>query len=261
MKTRILTGIVLIAGFLAALFFAPQLLWIGLIAAILGLGLIEWSRLARLNRAGTALFVIIGMLAAISAYAYPGFFSRSVLYGSAAVFWLLIAPLWLARRWTLPPALTALAGLIVLVPTALALIDLRQGTPGLLLALMAAVWIADSAAYFVGRKFGRRKLAPQISPGKTWEGALGALIVVAVYALIITWARDLTLTIALGLLMFVPLSIIGDLFESWMKRSAGVKDSGNLLPGHGGVLDRIDGLTATLPLAAGVFLLLHRAIA
>jgi phosphatidate cytidylyltransferase len=123
--------------------------------------------------------------------------------------------------------------------------------------------VADIAAYFCGRAFGRHKLAPSVSPGKTWEGALGALVGVLGYGFVAAWSAgrlvaapplDLAL-FGLALAVFTAVSIIGDLFESLAKRQAGVKDSGNLLPGHGGVLDRIDSLTSTLPLA-GLALLL-----
>jgi len=129
------------------------------------------------------------------------------------------------------------------------------------LAAMATVWIADTAAYFSGRAFGRRKLAPQISPGKTWEGVYGALVAVAVYALcLVPFAREAGFGAVVGApaiaawvgfaLLLAGLSVFGDLFESLLKRHAGVKDSGNLLPGHGGVLDRVDALMAAMPLAA-----------
>jgi phosphatidate cytidylyltransferase len=123
-----------------------------------------------------------------------------------------------------------------------------------LLLALGVVWVADTAAYFFGRRFGRTKLAPQISPGKTWAGVWGAAGAVVLYWIVV-WAIApagsvrLVSGLMLALLM-TALSIVGDLFESWMKRVAGVKDSGDLLPGHGGLLDRVDGLTATLPLAA-----------
>jgi phosphatidate cytidylyltransferase len=141
------------------------------------------------------------------------------------------------------------------------MIDLRENSPQLLLGIMVLVWVADSAAYFTGRKFGKHKLAPSISPGKTWEGVLGALVGVSVYVLVVWVLIDLS-----HLIMFIPmillaswcwvgLAVMGDLFESAVKRQAGVKDSGALLPGHGGLLDRIDALTSTLPLAALALLL------
>ncbi len=148
-----------------------------------------------------------------------------------------------------------MTGWLLIVPTWLALVRL-QAMPWVLLAVLGVVWIADSAAYFAGRTWGRRKLAPLISPGKTWEGVAGAAVAVAVYHALVWYfgLRSVTLEIGVAAALLVacllPLSILGDLFESWIKRQAGVKDSGTLLPGHGGVLDRIDALTSTLPLAA-----------
>ena len=122
---------------------------------------------------------------------------------------------------------------------------------------MGIVWVADTAAYFAGRRFGQRKLAPEISPGKTWEGVWGAAAAVVVYwavASTLLGGRDMhALSGLVWMLLMLVLSVVGDLFESWMKRVAGVKDSGRILPGHGGLLDRVDGLTATLPLAALYF--------
>ena len=155
-------------------------------------------------------------------------------------------------------------GVLALVPAFAALIELRAGHPGLLLAVLGTAWISDSAAYLVGRRFGRRKLAPSISPGKTWEGVAGALVAVAVYALawVALGAPDnrwlggpLAIpALAAVLLALAVVGIIGDLFESLIKRQAGVKDSGNLLPGHGGILDRIDAPVAMLPLAVLAFM-------
>jgi phosphatidate cytidylyltransferase len=126
---------------------------------------------------------------------------------------------------------------------------------------MGLVWAADIAAYFAGRRFGKNKLAPSISPGKTWEGVIGALLGVAVYVLLV-WAiagspgkLPLIVLLLVASWCWVGLAVIGDLFESAIKRQAGVKDSGALLPGHGGLLDRIDALTSTLPMAALVLVL------
>jgi phosphatidate cytidylyltransferase len=186
----------------------------------------------------------------------------SWICGAATVFWLLVAPAWLVsgQRVTSRPVL-AVVGWLVLIATWVAVVALQTRSPGVLLAMMAIVWIADTAAYFAGRRFGRRKLAPSISPGKTWEGVYGALAAVAIYALLLVplaaaagYTRPLdaiaaAIWVALTLLL-TGLSIIGDLFESQLKRQRGVKDSGAILPGHGGVLDRIDALTAAMPPAA-----------
>ncbi len=136
------------------------------------------------------------------------------------------------------------------------MVALRNISPDLLLIIVAVVVIADSAAYFSGRRFGKHKLAPAISPGKTWEGAVGAWLSITVYAILLYFFASeiirlqcLPQLLALFWALF-GLSVLGDLFESTLKRQAGIKDSGNLLPGHGGILDRIDSLTAVLPAAA-----------
>jgi phosphatidate cytidylyltransferase len=185
------------------------------------------------------------------------------------VFWLCIAPPWVVARWpTSSPLPMAFVGWVVLCGAWVAIVELQARSPWLLLAAMAIVWIADTAAYFSGRAFGRRKLAPQVSPGKTWEGVYGALLAVGLYAVALVplagragflLPRSM---LAIGLwtgfvLLVAGVSVFGDLFESLLKRHAGVKDSGALLPGHGGVLDRTDALFAAMPLlalAAQIFL-------
>jgi phosphatidate cytidylyltransferase len=193
----------------------------------------------------------------------------------AACFWLLLAPIWLARSWR--PRSTLLrvaAGWLVIFPTWIAFLSLRDVSPWLLLSFAAIVWVADISAYFVGRRFGRHKLAPAISPGKTVEGAVGGVVGVMLFFFAWQWLGANTaisgedwvsrlqshsgILFALFVLLAV-MSVIGDLFESWMKRGAGLKDSSNLLPGHGGILDRIDALTSTLPLAALYVTLMSRA--
>jgi len=264
---RVLTVAVVLPLFLAALFLLPNVCWGVLLAGIVLLAGREWGRLAGYSKGGSALFcaTLAATCGAIlwweQAFGGTPMFMHSpagkVLYGAAGAFWLAVAPAWLLRRWRVRGALRlATVGWIVLIPFWHALVCL-QPTPGRLLVALGVVWVADTAAYFVGRRFGRRKLAPTISPGKTWEGVWGALAAGAIYwvavwallpgpsAHLVSGLAWVTLTMLLG--------IEGDLFESWMKRVAGVKDSGSILPGHGGVLDRIDSLTATLPLAALYF--------
>ena len=156
----------------------------------------------------------------------------------------------------------AAAGWVVAWPAWLAFVVLRDTSPWLLLALAALVWVADIAAYFAGKRFGKHKLAPVVSPKKTWEGVGGALVGVAVYGIVLcavaaAWHTPLTPIFAPGLgipaiaamLLLTGVSVVGDLFESWMKRGAGLKDSSNLLPGHGGVLDRVDAVLFLAPYA------------
>ena len=149
---------------------------------------------------------------------------------------------------------------------------LRDASPWVLLATAALVWVADIAAYFAGKAFGRRKLAPKVSPGKTWEGVVGAMAGVLVYGTVLDvvahlWDIPISfifvpsegIPAVVLMLVLAGLSVVGDLFESWMKRGAGLKDSSGLLPGHGGLLDRIDALTSTLPLAALAVFAMQRA--
>jgi phosphatidate cytidylyltransferase len=272
LRARVLTAVVLLAGFLAALFWLPRVAWIALVGAVLAAAAWEWAGLARLRRLSRGVYAgaiaAAGVWAGWSAGAEPGLLSvHSWLYVAATAFWAVLAPLWLWERPAFAtPVMPLLAGVIILIPTAAAMVALRGESPVLLLAVMAIVWISDIAAYFAGRRFGRRKLAPSISPGKTWEGVYGALAAVTVYAT--GWLAAAggsppgpLRQAALGELWFVLLllglaaaGIVGDLLESQMKRQAGVKDSGTALPGHGGVLDRIDALLPVLPLAALAFL-------
>src|SRR5690349_18832366 len=169
------------------------------------------------------------------------------MYALSAAFWMGIAPAWLYYRWEIRARLLlGIIGLIVLLPCWHAMAWL-QSSPTRLLLAMGVVWVADTAAYFIGRRYGRRKLAPLVSPGKTWAGVWGAAAAVSLYWVLVWIATPAgTVRLVPGLilaLLMTMLSIVGDLFESWMKRVAGVKDSGGLLPGHGGLLDRVDGLT------------------
>lgn len=253
---RVKTAALLLAVFVPALFFAPAMLWMLLIALVSGVAAHEWARISNFPKYTSALYAIGMSLMALLVGVMPMHESAMLgLFALSAVFWVLVAPLWLANRWRVEAVfLRALTGTLVILPTWAALVALRERSPWLLLGVLALVWIADTAAYYAGRKFGQHKLAPAISPGKSWEGVLGAGLALLLYASAISAAiHGLripgALMLAAALLYF---AILGDLFESWMKRQAGVKDSGTLLPGHGGVLDRIDALTAALPIAAGV---------
>jgi len=184
------------------------------------------------------------------------------IYAVSALLWIFVVPTLLITGWKFEqPVVMVLLGWAALIPTGLAVMDLRAISPWLLLFLIGLVVVADISAYFTGREFGRRKLAPTISPGKTWEGVAGAILGVSVYVVAVWWfnpnlrGQPILPGLLLASWWWVGLAVMGDLFESAIKRQAGVKDSGSLLPGHGGVLDRIDALTSTLPLAALVILL------
>lgn len=261
--TRIATAAVILPLFIGALLWLPSNYWAALLLVLLLAGAREWAALCGYGRRGRWLFSGFVLLPSLWVLFLPPDIEHSTMVRGlpvvvacwlAALFWLVLVPLWLLRGWRVCNPLTlALAGWIVLVPTWLALVQLQE-TPLELLALLGIVWIADSAAYLVGKRFGKHKLAPAISPGKTWEGVAGAAAGVAVYYAVLHSVSPQFAGVGQGVMMalFAVLtiaSIEGDLFESHIKRQAGVKDSGSLLPGHGGVLDRIDGLTASMPLA------------
>ncbi len=263
LKARIITALILLFGLLAALFLLPKQGWLVFCALICAGAAWEWGGLAAFPVAVRWIFAVSMGLACVLAGAAVGLGGGAALhagvwlfYVPSALFWLCVIPLWLSRKWALRHrVIAAMVGFVVLVPPSLALAHLRLMGPWVLLAVMAAVWVADISAYFAGRAFGRHKLAPGISPGKTWEGAAGAALGVLAFGGIVAFAVAENTSAALvaalvpALIGFTAVSIIGDLFESLLKRQAGVKDSGTILPGHGGILDRIDSLTSTLPLA------------
>jgi phosphatidate cytidylyltransferase len=234
-------------------------------AGVVGMAAYEWARLSHfpplVARAYAVLLPVVALaLPHLLAAGWPAF--QTGLIVVAVAFWLLVAPLWMLGRWRAErPFVRAAVGVVLLLPTWAALLYLHDDArgPGVLLGVLAVVWIADTAAYFSGRHFGRHKLAPAISPGKTWEGVAGAFAALALYAGVLSLLVGMPL---LSLLVMVSgllyLSVLGDLFESWIKRVSGMKDSGHMLPGHGGVLDRIDALTSTLPIATGMLMWLER---
>ena len=270
LKTRVATALMLAPLVLAAMFLLSPMAWaIAMLVATMQIAW-EWARLSNFTLptllvfvAGVALACLCLLYAPVAGFArgWPTAVVASVC-GVSAMFWIAVAPAWVIGRWTTRKSWAMVpAGWVVLIGAWLALVELQARSPWLVLAAMAIVWIADTAAYFAGRAFGRRKLAPLVSPGKTWEGVYGGLVAVAVYALcLVPLARDAHFTGEVGALSVVlwlalallsaGISVLGDLFESLMKRHAGVKDSGRLLPGHGGVFDRTDALLAAMPLAA-----------
>jgi phosphatidate cytidylyltransferase len=252
LRARVLTALALLGALLLVVFALPKSAAAAVFAFIAGLAAWEWAGLMASSPGGRGAFVIGVLISCLLAYAgatevFP------VLWILAALFWLLLAPVWLWRNWRLPRTnLAAYAvGWILAVPSWAAMVALQ---PWWLLAALAMIWLADIAAYFTGRSMGRHKLAPAISPGKTWEGVGGAMLAVLGYGGVIAAMTGLRMADWWSLLpllvLLVGVSVVGDLFESLMKRQAGVKDSGSLLPGHGGILDRIDSQTSTLPVVA-----------
>lgn len=266
LKQRVITAVILLAlliGALAWSVLAFQVLATLVVAAALG----EWLQLAGWRRTGAvgaailfgAILLAVGVLA-------PVMVERALLPLSllATIFWFGIAILLLqpdAMSVRIPPAVSAFLAVLLISAAWFALIHFLMQGAVVLLSVLMVVWLADTAAYFSGRAFGKRKLAPHISPGKTWAGVVGAVVAVVVVAGAAQRMAPEAALFSSGLLaslgaygalllaVLVMLSIAGDLFESLLKRQAGVKDSSHLLPGHGGVYDRVDALLPALPLA------------
>jgi phosphatidate cytidylyltransferase len=261
----------LLAIFLPVLWFAP-LIWLGaLIAVVITLAAWEWWRLLFPHNPKRAVsYAGLCLLSLSIWFMYAGMQAIQILLWLTLAFWLLVVPVLMSRaldlnmqfwRWPL-----ATAGLFILPACWFALMHLRALSMTLFLSVLVLVWAADIGAYFAGKAFGRHKLAIRLSPGKSIEGAIGGCLLVLCIAILgatyfsdfelfqnnffdllqakLGWPVMLALTVLL-----VVMSIQGDLFESQLKRIAGVKDSSSLLPGHGGFLDRIDALLPVLPLA------------
>jgi phosphatidate cytidylyltransferase len=263
LRTRVATASVLLAVAIGALVWSSTAFAV-VVTALLGLALTEWLQLIGTARSVSMIVALIVCAALLAVVFAPSNTIDAVvlpLSVAAAAIWLMIAavlvqPSAMTRR--LPRILgTVLAVVLVLAAWFALMRFLSQGVL-MLLSVLSIVWIADTAAYFAGRAFGRH-----ISPGKTWAGVVGAILAVLIVAFIIwqfipaarIYSSDLFATIDLVfalllLALLVASSIVGDLFESLLKRQAGVKDSGQLLPGHGGVLDRLDAMVPVLPSAA-----------
>lgn len=257
-KTRLLTAMVLLGLLLLLLWRGSPTVLVGVFGAVTLLAAWEWAGLCRsLHGARRWLLLTVLGCAMVALNALPAT-GAALAFGVALLWWALA--LWLVARYpTLPgwidqALLQAFVIVVALAPAWLALVRLDQIGRGLLLLCLAVVWAADSGAYVVGRALGKRKLCPQVSPGKTVEGALGGLLAAALVGLIGGFSlglHGLALAALIGLTAAcAAVSVVGDLAESLFKRRAGVKDSSHLLPGHGGALDRVDALIAAAPLFA-----------
>jgi phosphatidate cytidylyltransferase len=250
---RIVTASVLAAVLLVVVLWLPPMATVVVLTALVLAGAWEWSAFLRL-RSNTGRAVYVAVLAAllptawfltVTAAGRDVLLSVALAWWVGALCWIIFAP----RR--VAPWSAGLAGALALVPAWLGLVRLRwdpaDGAQWVLFSLIL-VWVADIGAYFIGRRFGRLRLAPEVSPGKTWEGVIGGVAASAIVAVIGSAWFHLPLVIFLPLcLAAVSFSIVGDLTESLLKRFAGVKDSGTLFPGHGGVMDRMDSVTGAVP--------------
>lgn len=258
---RIATALTLLPIIVWCVFFAPGNWAFQVFAgAIVVVAAWEWTALMGWARPAGRFAYAAAVLVTLAALAFvPDVAGLQLpLYGIAVVFWLGAHRLVRGypdntAHWA-HVSLLAPVGFVLLVPAWLGLTTLHEVSPWWLMYLFLLVWGADTGAYFAGRAFGKHKLAPSVSPGKTIEGFIGGLLLAMIVALGVALFRDLEgrrLLAFMGLALLTALaSVLGDLFESMTKRHAGIKDSGNIFPGHGGALDRIDSLTAAAPVFA-----------
>jgi phosphatidate cytidylyltransferase len=259
LKQRIITALILLPIALCGFFLLEGSGFALFIGLVVTLGAWEWARLA--GFAGQAIRVAFAAVVALMLFVMhilpglaPWVLGASVLWWGVATYLVLTYPR-SSEHWASAACKLAI-GLLILLPAWQGLILIKQEPLGnwLIMAVMVLVWGADIGAYFSGRAFGKRKLAPQVSPGKSWEGVYGGLLLSLVITAIVGFARDWSFAQMLmglfGAAVIVFISVVGDLTESMFKRQSGIKDRSNLLPGHGGVLDRIDSLTAAIPVFA-----------
>jgi phosphatidate cytidylyltransferase len=270
LKQRLITALILIPIFVLLIFFLPQKYFLVLTLGLVFMGAWEWSRLLGVKPFLLRLCYPVLMMGLIPLFL---FLNVQITLLIALVWWSMAFVLVImypngSQLWGKSIFWRGLMGFFVLIPAFRALNFLRDTDifginhgPYVLLYLFVIIWGADSGAYFAGKKFGKRKLAPQVSPGKTYEGMIGALLTTLILSpgLCLLYVKpypEMYMVITL-VIVTVLFSILGDLFESMLKRNVGIKDSGRLIPGHGGLLDRIDSLTAAAPIfALGCILML-----
>lgn len=265
LKTRILTALVLATLVVSGLFYFPPIVTALILGAFLVAGAWECSRLLGwTHTAARVIYTVVVALVAVAVWQWNetgGLFAPFALAGVA--WWTVALGFVVAAQgqWLgggIAIASNPLVGGLVLLPAWSAVVWLVRNDPAMLLVLFLLIWTADAAAYFVGKRWGRRRLALHVSPGKTWEGVAGGLGFGAAVAVGASSWMIFSTSAQIGFivtgLFTITASIVGDLFVSMLKRHAGLKDSGRILPGHGGVMDRIDGLVAAAPVfAAGLY--------
>jgi phosphatidate cytidylyltransferase len=250
LRQRVITALILAPFVIFVILWVPHPITTAVLALLVAAGAWEWSAFPGFTHARTRLAYVAAIAACVGLAWYLGVDSvESSLLLHASLLWWVLALLWvLFAPAAINRTTAAVAGLFALVPVWLALVRLHQQGPQLMLFLLLLVVAADIGAYFAGRALGKHKLAPRVSPGKTWEGVGGGLIAAALMAAFGVWWFNMDTVPFMALCILVAIaSVIGDLTESMFKRHAGLKDSGNLLPGHGGVLDRVDSVTAAAP--------------
>lgn len=253
LRHRIITALVLAPLVVGAVYLLPHVWFAALIAGIIGLASYEWAGLCGWTHPISKLtYVSVFLLTSAIFFQLPSWYLSFLYFGCALWLLAIIAVLLYpkAKQLFCNHLLLAPLGLALLLVAWTAIVQIHRHSEGShwLGWILVLVWAADVGAYFAGRAFGKHKLAPQVSPGKTWEGAAGGFLLSLIVCggLMLWWQLDGVLWLLLTAILIV-ISVFGDLFESLLKRSTGIKDSGTILPGHGGMLDRIDSLIAVLP--------------
>lgn len=251
MQQRIITAVIALAVLGVVLFLLPPLAVHIVLGLLIVAGAWEWSGFLGKNSSGIRI-VFVATIAALLAATVLFFSAWTNQILMVSLVWWFIALIWIfAFPTAIPEAIRWAAGILTLVPLYIALVSLYEFDQMMLIFALLVVWVADSGAYLAGRTLGRVKLAVQISPGKTWEGVIGGLLAVILLVLVRAYYVETDLTIWIPFcLAAAALSVVGDLTVSMFKRTAGIKDSGSLFPGHGGVLDRVDSVAAAAPLFA-----------
>jgi phosphatidate cytidylyltransferase len=249
--SRIISAFVMLIVFLSSMFLFSGRYFSFVIYIPSLLALYEWSKLLYFKSHEKKIFLVISLALIYFIDKHLNAEDSRLILLIASVFWLCIAPLFLIFKINLKNFFfSSLIGWVLVMPLIISLNYLIALSPWVVLLVLTTIWLADSGAYFFGKQFGKRKLAPSISPGKTWEGFVGALFVVSLFSIVMTYFGFVNSYMSILFFnLILILSVEGDLFESYIKRIAQVKDSGDLIPGHGGVLDRIDSLCSSLPFA------------
>ncbi len=259
LKQRLITAAILIPLALWLVLFAPMQVFTPVMMLIVAMAAFEWAMLSGLDKHSRYVFAGVMLVVLLIAETYSDRLLSLPLMGALSLIWLIVTLSLIFRSQPLPASKgiawgALLSGMIFLTGAWLAIVDLRaqpEFGADILMSMLLLIWIADSGAYFAGRRFGKNKLSLHVSPGKSWEGVIGALCGAAVFAYLLHFhpyfaSTNIWLMIALSIIV-VFISIGGDLYESKAKRQRGVKDSGRILPGHGGIYDRIDSVIAAAP--------------
>jgi len=261
-KQRLLTGLILIAAVLLAIFYLPVSIFITMISAIFLFAAWEWGGIVGFSsKTIKTVYALCFFPLFYVVWSLPVMIVLIVtsIFWLIAIFFVVFYPR--SENWGLNcPCFSLLVGMFVLLPCWLAINQIRLLPQGsiLLLTLLLLVWAADTGAYFSGKFLGKHKLSPSVSPKKTWEGLWGGVILALIIAILMGWVLNINVWVFLVIALMTTLfSTVGDLLESVFKRHSGLKDSGHYLPGHGGILDRMDSLTAAAPIFLLGWICLH----